>query len=398
MAVFKMPSLGADMEDGILFEWLVGPGDTVKRGDIVAVVETQKGAIEIEIFEDGIVQSIDAEIGAKLPVGAPLATILTEGEAPPSAPAAPITRPEVERAEVIATNVVPLPSPAPQPATAGIAASPASRKLAAERGIDLGVVAGSGPGGAVMLHDVEAMNPPAPAAAERKPADAMAEMRKAIAAAMQRSKREIPHFQLSQTIEIQTATDWLTVRNAEAPPTERILMATLFMKAAALAAAKVKEMNGHYGADGFTPAPQVNLGVAVALRGGGLIAPAIPEADKLTLPDLMEAMKDLVARARAMRLRSSEMTSGTLTVSSLGEKGADAMAGIIFPPQVALLAIGAPKLRPWVVGSTMGHRDPIAPRLVATFTLSADHRVSDGRQANRFLAEIDTALQRPEAL
>ena len=130
----------------------------------------------------------------------------------------------------------------------------------------------------------------------------------------------------------------------------------------------------------------------MALRGGGLIAPAIAKADSLPLADLMAAMKDLVARARAMRLRSSEMTSGTLTVSSLGEKGADAMAGIIFPPQVALLAIGAPKVRPWVVDGE------IVPRLLASFTLSADHRVSDGRQANRFLAEIDMALQDPEAL
>jgi pyruvate dehydrogenase E2 component (dihydrolipoamide acetyltransferase) len=242
-----------------------------------------------------------------------------------------------------------------------------------------------------MLADVQSAAPvarPAPA----KPADAMGEMRKAIAAAMQRSKREIPHFQLSQTIDIHTAADWLAARNATVSPADRILLGALFMKAAALAAAKVREMNGYYRADRFEPAPQVNLGVAVALRGGGLIAPAIASADRMSLPELMAAMKDLVARARAMRLRSSEMTSGTITVSSLGEKGADAMAAIIFPPQVALLAIGAPKLRPWVAGNT------VVPRLLATFTLSADHRVSDGRQANRFLAEIDSLLQTPEAL
>ncbi|NDR54925.1 dihydrolipoamide acetyltransferase family protein [Aliiruegeria sabulilitoris] len=397
MGVFQMPSLGADMEAGTLVEWLVAPGDVVKRGDIVAVVETQKGAIEIEIFEDGIIQSLDAEIGAKLPVGAPLATILAKGEAPSSAPAAPTTG-TVPEAVAPAPELATVPPAAseclqPRPATLGIAASPAARQRASERGVDLGALKGSGPGGAVVLADVEATAPasretPKPA----KPADAMAEMRKAIAAAMQRSKREIPHFQLSQSVDIQAASDWLAARNSDVPPAQRILLGTLFMKAAALAAAKVKEMNGHYGAEGFTPAPQVNLGVAVALRGGGLIAPAIPEADTLALPDLMAAMKDLVARARAMRLRSSEMTSGTLTVSALGEKGADAMAGIIFPPQVALLAIGAPKIRPWVV------EDTVVPRLLATFTLSADHRVSDGRQANRFLAEIEAALQNPEAL
>ncbi len=389
MSVFQMPSLGADMEDGKLVEWLVAPGDTVHRGDIVAVVETQKGAIEIEIFEDGVVQTLDAELGARLPVGARLATVLAAGDAAPTAQAPP-----AHDTEPVARQAVPVPTPppVPRPATFGIAASPAARKRAAERGVELTKLAGSGPDGAVMLRDVEGTASPPRRAETGKRVEALAEMRKAIASAMQRSKREIPHFQLSQTIDIQPASDWLSERNAKVPPAERILLGTLFMKAAALAAGKVGKMNGHYGADGFTQAPEVNLGVAVALRGGGLIAPAIPEADKLSLPELMEVMKDLVARARAMRLRSSEMTSGTLTVSSLGETGADAMAGVIFPPQVALLAIGAPKLRPWVIDGG------IVPRLLATFTLSADHRVSDGRQANRFLAEIDAKLQKPEAL
>lgn len=400
MGIFQMPSLGADMEDGTLVEWMVKPGDTVHRGDIVAVVETQKGAIEIEIFEDGIVQSLDAELGAKLPVGGALATILAEGEAPPSAPAAPVEVQAPTTPETPAPVASPE-TPRPPPGIIGVAASPAARRRAVDRGLDLAGLSGSGPGGGITLADVENTAPALPDAPEPaaqapramvRPVDAMAEMRKAIAAAMQRSKREIPHFQLSQTIDIQAASDWLAARNAGVPPTGRILLGALFMKAAAVAAGKVREMNGHYGAAGFEPAPQVNLGVAVALRGGGLIAPAIPQADTVPLPELMAAMKDLVARARAMRLRSSEMTSGTLTVSSLGEKGADAMAGIIFPPQVALLAIGAPRMRPWVVDGA------VVPRLLATFTLSADHRVSDGRQANRFLAEIDTLLQTPEEL
>jgi pyruvate dehydrogenase E2 component (dihydrolipoamide acetyltransferase) len=414
MGVFQMPSLGADMEDGTLVEWLVNPGDKVSRGDIVAVVETQKGAIEIEVFEDGVVQSLTAELGARLPVGAPLATILSEGEvllatpaAPSSAESVPPTAPETAPREQAIPQQAPPPVAPLAEGPSGIAASPAARRRAAEVGADLARIAGSGPDGAVMLKDITeapatagGVGEPAaePAAATTRSVDARAEMRKAIAAAMQRSKREIPHFQLTETIDLQPATEWLALRNAEVPPDERILLGALFMKAAAVAAGRVKGMNGHYGDTGFAPAPQVNLGVAVALRGGGLIAPAIPAADHLALPDLMAAMKDLVARARAMRLRSSEIASGTITVSSLGESGAEAMTGIIFPPQVALLAIGAPKIRPWIVGDTMGHRDPIAPRRVVTMTLSADHRVSDGRQANRFLAEIDTLLQRPEVL
>ncbi|RYH11701.1 dihydrolipoamide acetyltransferase family protein [Tropicimonas sp. IMCC6043] len=397
MGIFQMPSLGADMEAGTLVEWMVKPGDTVHRGDIVAVVETQKGAIEIEIFEDGIVESLDAALGAKLPVGAPLATILAEGAAPPSAPGAPVSKPvettQAEKPAPEATMPATPPKAGPvEPGATGVAASPAARHLAAERGINLASVRGSGPGGAVVLTDVEAAASTTPASKPSKTAEAIAEMRKAIAAAMQRSKREIPHFQLSQVIDVEAASAWLATRNAELPPANRILLGALFMKAAALAAAKVQEMNGHYREDRFEPAAQVNLGVAVALRGGGLIAPAITEADTLALSEMMAAMKDLVARARAMRLRSSELTSGTLTVSALGEKGADSMTGIIFPPQVALLAVGAPKRRPWIVGES------VMPRLVATFTLSADHRVSDGRQANRFLAEIDRLLQTPEAL
>ncbi|MFD0979190.1 dihydrolipoamide acetyltransferase family protein [Tropicimonas aquimaris] len=400
MGVFQMPSLGADMEAGKLVEWLVKPGDAVHRGDIVAVVETQKGAIEVEIFEEGVVGSLEAELGSTLPVGAPMATILAEGEAPPAEPAdmaTEVARPTPVSAPPVAAKV-PEPVNAPQPAVIGLPASPAARRLAADRGIDLSGISGSGPGGAITFRDVEGAPSEVAAPARAAPADAMAEMRKAIAAAMQRSKREIPHFQLSQTVDVQKTTDWLSARNATAAPAERILLGALFMKAAALAASKVSEMNGHYGADGFAPAPQVNLGVAVALRGGGLIAPAIPDADTLPLPDLMAAMKDLVARARAMRLRSSELTNGTITVSSLGEKGAETMTGIIFPPQVALLAIGAPRLRPWIVTDGDGAPAQIEPRQVVTFTLSADHRVSDGRQANRFLAEVDALLQAPETL
>lgn len=226
----------------------------------------------------------------------------------------------------------------------------------------------------------------------------MAEMRKAIAAAMQRSNREIPQFQVGQTIDIEHASNWLAARNAEAPPAQRILLGAVFMKAAALAASRVEAANGHFGPEGYLPASRVNLGVAVALRGGGLVAPAIPDADTLTLPDLMAAMKDLVARARAMRLRSSELTGGTFTVSSLGDKGPETMTGIIFPPQVALLAVGAPQIRPWIVADKTSRSTQIAPRRVVTCTLSADHRVSDGRQAAKFLTEIETLLQTPEAL
>jgi len=402
MGVFVMPSLGADMEAGKLVEWLVKPGDTVHRGDVVAVVETQKGAIEIEIFQDGVVHDLLADLGRELPVGAPLATVLADGEAPPETadtpePEAPTpaTEPEPEPAHAEAAAAAPA-SPPPSAATDGaLRVSPAARQLAAEKGVELSELKGSGPGGAILLSDVENAAPGAPAntGAPAKKASPMEEMRKAIAAAMTRSKRTIPHFYLTETIDVDHAIDFLETRNADVPPGERVLLGAILVRAATVAAAKVKELNGHYLDDkGFAPADMVNPGVAIALRGGGLVAPALMDAGAMSLAETMAGMRDLVTRARAGRLRGSEMTQGTITVSSLGETGAEAMAGVIFPPQVALVGIGAPKLRPWVVDGA------VVPRRVLSLTVSADHRVSDGRQVARFIAEFARCVQTPEEL
>lgn len=450
-----MPSLGADMEDGKLVEWLVKPGDAVHRGDVVAVVETQKGAIEIEIFEDGIVQSLEAELGATLPVGATLAMIGdgTAAAAPepkpepkpapppaaarPAAPAAPEPaeaepepQPEPKIAETEAAapaepiptkdftkeapTPVPEPPAAPPPpgpalkaapilapviASGHVAASPAARALAAEKGIDLAGVTGSWPGGAIVLADVEraaagAAEAPAPRTPPAKPARGfdVEAMRQGIAAAMTRSKREIPHYYMTHEVDLQRATDWLTQKNADVAPAERLLMGALFVKATALAAREVDGINGSFENGAYVASETVNAGVAVALRGGGLVAPAIPAADQLSLAEVMAAMRDVVARARAGRLRSSEMTSGTITISSLGDRGVDQMTGVIYPPQVALVTFGTPRAVPRVVGGE------VQPRQAVAITLAADHRASDGRRGARFLTEIDKLMQSPEAL
>jgi pyruvate dehydrogenase E2 component (dihydrolipoamide acetyltransferase) len=394
MGVFEMPSLGADMEAGKLVEWLVKPGDHVRRGDVVAVVETQKGAIEIEIFQDGTVQELLADLGADMPVGAPLALVLAEGEAAPEpspAPKAePVTPPAPAAPSAPTSSLARAPRPAPPAgAQGGLRASPAARHLAGQLGVELAALKGSGPGGAILLADVEhaGMGPAPPKASP------MEDMRKAIAAAMTRAKQTIPHFYLSETLDVDPAIAFLEHRNAGLPPDRRVLLGAVFVRAAALAAARVKAMNGRYFEDrGFVPAAEVNAGVAIALRGGGLVAPALMDAATLTLEDTMAGMRDLVTRARAGRLRASEMTRGTITVSSLGETGAETMTGVIFPPQVALVGLGAPHLRPWVV------KGAVVPRHVVTLTLSADHRVSDGRQAARFIAEFETLIQTPEAL
>ncbi|MCB2124024.1 MAG: 2-oxo acid dehydrogenase subunit E2 [Rhodobacteraceae bacterium] len=391
MTDFKMPSLGADMEAGKLAQWLVAPGDKVARGDVVAVVETQKGAIEIECFDAGEVAELVAKVGQTLPVGALLARIGSPGAAeagtvPPAAPAptgqaAPIPGPE------------PVFAQAPQPSVepGAILASPAAKARAAEARVALSEVAGSGPGGAVLLADVDrhiAARPAAPPTA--KPGLDMAEMRRAIAAAMTRSKREIPHYYLSHEIDLQTAQDGLAALNATRTPDRRLLMGALLVRAAVRALDKVPELNGRYEA-GTAPARSeaVHCGVAVSLRGGGLIAPAILDAATKDTDALMAAMRDLVARARAGRLRMSEITQGTITVSSLGESGVDALFGVIFPPQVALVGFGTPRVRPMI-------RDGgVAARLAVTVSLAADHRVSDGRRGALFLAEIDRLLQEP---
>lgn len=391
-----MPSLGADMEAGTLIEWLVKPGDIVKRGDVVAVVETQKGAIEIETFQPGQVEQILVGLNSKVPVGTPLARISAEGEAPAPPPPLPIAVPPI----VVAPPIAPIPPiaipTAPPPPGAPAAAptrarvSPAARRLAAVRGIDLRDVTGSGPGGAIIYADVAL----ALAAPERKRAPALDldAMRVAIAAAMARSKREIPHYYLSHQVDVTPSEHWLTAKNANLPPDNRLLMGALTIKATALAARRFPAFNGFYRDGKFETSKAVHLGVAIAIRGGGLASPALHDTDQLPLDELMNRMRDLVARTRAGRIRSSELADATLTVSSLGDRGVEALYGIIYPPQVAIVGFGKVVSRPWVIDGAIG------PRSILTMTLSADHRVSDGHAGALFLAEIGKLLEDPDKL
>lgn len=389
MGEFRMPSLGADMDAGTLVEWLKHPGDTVKRGDIVAVVETQKGAIEVEVFEEGRIDKLLVAEGATVPVGTPLALIAGEGKltsAPPPPP--PVIRRE-------ASAAAPKPSVAPPPLRrGGVRASPAARVLAAEKGVDLATLHGSGPDGAVVIADVERAAALTPPARPAKPAGGLdlAEMRKAIAAAMARSKREIPHYYLGHEVDLSAATEFVRHVNAERPPDKRLLIAALLIKAVVHGLVEHPRFNGFQSADGFVSGDGIHVGIAIAIRGGGLIAPAIRDADRKTVDELMDAMRDLTARVRAGRLRSSEMTDSTITVSSLGERGVATMFGVIYPPQVALIGFGTPTDRPWCVDGT------IATRRAVTATLAADHRVTDGHQGALFLTSIDRRLQEPEKL
>lgn len=378
MAEFRMPSLGSDMEAGTLIEWRIAPGDSVHRGDVVAVVETQKGAIEVEIFTTGVVEAILVPVGEKVPVGTPLAFIRGEGEeqAAPTAEAA-----------VGATAAAPAPSlAATAPPATRRRISPAARKRATELGLDLERLAGSGPGGAITLDDVDK----AVAARPTRPAERTIGMRQAIAAAMARSKREIPHYYLGTFIDMRRALDWLRSENARRPVPERLLPGALLLKAVALALRQVPELNGFWADGGFQPGPGIHPGSAIVLRGGGLVAPAVHDADAKSLDQVMVALRDLVQHARAGSLRSSEMSDATITVTSLGEQGVETVFGVIYPPQVALVGLGRIAERPWVVNGQ------VVARPLMHATLSADHRASDGHRGAQFLSLLDQLLQEPE--
>lgn len=504
MTEFRMPSLGADMTEGTVTHWFVHPGDAVKRGDIVAEVDTTKAAIEIECFDDGVMDEIRVPEGRTVPVGAVLATITagasssgngkvetvregrgepvpsvatSESAGPPesrdraesvaapspvaeparmtplihrlaeeagldpatvhgSGPGGRVLRGDIEAA-VAQHNSAPAPAPEAAPAPApGPEAAPASasgpapapeaaeavarsgaqpdvarasglaRRLAEARGLDLSGLSGTGPAGAVRARDLPAEGVPAPAAAQPSedgtvradPAtpppgsrDAAA-MRSAIAATMARSKRTVPHYYLSDVVDVSAAADRLRERNAGAPLAERIVMAALLFRAVAGAARRVPQLNGYWIDDEFRPASAVHLGVVVSLRGGGIIVPTIPDADTLDAAEMMAAMRSVVQRARSGRLRSSDATAATITVTNLGDLGVESVFGVIAVPQVAIVGLGAVTDRPCAVDGLLGVRPQV------TVTLSADHRASDGATGARFLHTVADLLHQPEEL
>jgi len=328
--------------------------------------------------------------GETVPVGTVLATLLEPDEeaasarsAEPEATGAPAVKETVPNAPSVPLASTPSPV-APTAARARI--SPAARRRAEELGLAPESLAGTGPDGAVTLDDVERAAQPA------KPAERQAEMRKAIAAAMSRSKREIPHYYLSEIVPMQKAQVWLLAANESRPVTERLLMAALQLKAVALALKDFPDMNGFFAEGMYQPSTAIHLGVAISLRHGGLIAPAIHDAADKPLEQIMRDLMDLVQRARAGSLRGSEMSDPTITVTNLGEQGVEAVHGVIYPPQVALVGFGRIAGRPWV------ENGEVRALPLMTASLAADHRVSDGHRGGLFLAAIREHLQQPEKL
>ena len=440
MIEFRLPSLGSDMDQGKLLQWNVVPGQAVRKGDVLAVVDTSKAAVDIEVWQDGTVHQLLTEIGQTIPVGTVMALLLASGEVAPAgaataaapAPVSIATGPAPAPASIatgaasapvsIATGAASAPASITSgavPASASIATgaalaiavqapaprqrvSPAARQRATQLGVDLARLVGTGADGAVTREDVERAGsalaaagvgaaPVATAGAgPATPADRATGMRRAIAAAMGRSKREIPHYYLSEEVPMRKALDWLRVANAQRPVTERLLSAVLLLKAVALAVRDYPEMNGLLIDGVFRPAPAAHIGVAISLRQGGLVAPALHDVGTTGLTELMAGLADLVRRCRAGSLRSSEMSDPTITVTNLGEQGVGQVFGVIYPPQVALVGFGRVIERAWVEDGGLTSMP------VLRASLSADHRVSDGHRGALFLARLRDLLQQPE--
>lgn len=382
MIEFQMPSLGADMEVGTLIEWKKKPGDRVKRGDIIAEVETQKGLIEIEVFEEGTIHELLVKEGTKIPVGTVMARIkpvdnILETKAEKTPEKKPIEIQPIEEKEIVKKEKI------------EVKASPLARRIAEENKIDISTVSGSGPEGAISKEDVErAIAQQHPAEKTSVPSDSI---RMAVAAAMSKSNKEIPHYYLIKNIDITKALDWLGEINSQKKVKNRLLPIVLFLKATAKALIAFPDLNAVW-ENGLVQKKEINIGLVVSLKTGGIIVQAIHQVSLKSIDEIMEALNDIIPRARALKLRSSELSDSTITLTNLGDNGADLVFGIIYPPQVAIVGFGSVTQQPIAENGMIGIKSCVA------VTLAGDHRATDGLTGSRFLVELNNQLQNPELL
>jgi pyruvate dehydrogenase E2 component (dihydrolipoamide acetyltransferase) len=385
MIEFQMPSLGADMAAGTLVEWRKKPGDTVKRGDIIAEVETQKGLIEIEVFDEGVIGELLIKEGTKVPVGTvmalinPIASILETKEITPQIQPTEekiIKKPTGEKFE-----------------DRHIKASPLAKRIAADNNIDLTRIQGTGEEGAITKEDVNnaIVQKGKIAKPEGKTPLQLEAIRLAVAAAMSKSNKEIPHYYLEKRIDMTKSLAWLREANSKRHIEKRLLPAALIIKATAKSLVDFPNLNAIW-ENGLQLKKEINIGFVVSLRGGGVTIPAIRNANLKSVDEIMEALNDIIPRARAMKLRSSDLTDTSISITSLGEGGADVVFGVIYPPQVAIIGFGGSSQQAFVENGML------AIRSVFTATLAGDHRATDGLTGSDFLSALNTNLQNPESL
>ena len=381
MIEFRMPSLGADMEDGTLIEWKKKTGDAVKRGDCIAEVETQKGLIEIEVFDEGIIDEILIPEGTKVPVGTIMAMIKPSSVSLETKPTTLQPTEEKITEPILIENIE----------EKSIKASPLARRIASDNHIDISKIKGTGEDGVITKDDVEQVIRQQKPTETAKKIPSTETIRAAVAAAMSKSNREIPHYYLEKKINITQALVWLKEQNKERKVTARLLPVVLFIKATAKTLTGFPDLNAVW-ENGLQPKTSINIGFVVSLRTGGIIVPAISNANLKSIDEIMETLNDIIPRARALKLRSSELSDSTITLTSLGEGGADSVFGVIYPPQVAVIGFGSISDQPFAENGMLGIRS------VVSVSLAGDHRATDGLTGSRFLSALDTNLQNPEIL
>jgi pyruvate dehydrogenase E2 component (dihydrolipoamide acetyltransferase) len=413
MPIITMPKLSDTMVEGTIARWKKKQGDTVETGDILAEVETDKATMEMEAFDDGTLQEIYVPDGGVAKVGEKIALILAEGESPDGAGAAPAEKAEAAPAAKPAESKAAPPSAAPAPAPAAPSgarakASPLAKKIAAERGVGLDGIQGSGPGGRIVAKDIPekgaapaaaAPAPAAPAAAPKIQAAAgegdkrvpLTGMRRVIAERLLASKTQLPHFYLSIEVDASSLMRLRKELNSanEAAGLPKLTINDFVLLAVARAASSHPYINASWAGDAIIQYGSVNISVAVAVDEG-LVTPVIRDADKLSLKEISAAVKDVAKRARDKKLKPEEYQGGTITLSTLGAYGIEQFFAIINPPQAAILAVGAIVKKPVVNAKgeiVVGERMSVS--------LSGDHRVVDGAVGAEYLSTLRKLIENP---
>lgn len=394
-----MPQMGYDMREGTVVRWHKKEGEAVARGEVLADIETDKATVEFEAFTSGVLGKIMAEAGVVVPVGELIAVITAPGEDVPDnltqAKAEPTFAP---------VNAAPQIAPTPGSAVATksdeVRASPIARRLARERGINLGDITGTGPGGRIVEKDVLEYTPPDAAVAvsdslaSPNPQSHLVElsrMRQTIARVTSDSKREAPHFYVTAEVDMTGAMDLRRDINEAVAGDTRVTVNDLIVKAAALALVKYPKFNASFQGESLRMNASINIGIAIALEAG-LMVPGIGNCEAKKLTEIAAASKDLIERANSGHLRNEEYSETTFSVSNLGMYDVESFSAIIYPPHAAVLAVGTVKEQAVVRNGELA----VAQMMKAT--LSTDHRVADGAEAARFLVEIKEILENPVAL
>ena len=406
--LITMPKLGFDMAEGKLGEWLKKAGDTVTQGETILLVETDKASVEVPAFRSGVLLKILVAAGESVPIGTPIAAI---GEAGETVEAEAKAKVEVKAEAKIEAKAEVKAEPEAEGTVADgrLAASPVALRMAAELGIDLRQVAGSGPGGRIIKRDIEAYvqenakkpekkaagaPPPMPIpsyepTAEGYRVEPLSGMRQTIARRMVDSKQQAPHFYVTTEIDMAPAMALRGQLNALLPEAEKISVNDLIVKAAALTLRQFPGINASFAADGIHIHDHVHVGVAVA-RENGLVTAVLRDCDKTSLALLAIQTRELVGRTREGRMKPDDMMGATFTISNLGMFDVEEFSAIITMPQAAALAVGAVKKIPVVNADGQ-----LAVGTRMKVTLSADHRVTDGAEVAKFLQALKAALEQP---